>query len=87
MLRRFQFRLRTLMIVVTLLAVACWVVMDRARLIRERDEAVRDENVVGRALVIQRQEAAIMMRELEEARSKQNEAREAARPVAKSNQP
>jgi hypothetical protein len=37
--RRFQFRLRTLMIGVTLLAVACWVAVDRARLIRERDEA------------------------------------------------
>jgi hypothetical protein len=37
--RRFQFRLRTLMIAVTLLAVACGVVIDRIRLIRERDEA------------------------------------------------
>jgi recombinational DNA repair ATPase RecF len=39
--RRFQFRLRTLMIVVTLLAVACWGIVDRARLIRERDDALR----------------------------------------------
>ena len=38
--RRFQFRLRTLMIGVTLLAVACWVAVDRARLIRERDDAL-----------------------------------------------
>jgi type VI protein secretion system component VasK len=38
--RWFQFSLRTLMIAVTLLAVACWVVADRARLIRERDEAL-----------------------------------------------
>jgi hypothetical protein len=38
--RRFQFRLRTLMIGVTLLAVACWVAVDRALLIRERDDAL-----------------------------------------------
>ncbi|HEV2969609.1 MAG TPA: hypothetical protein VGY55_06440 [Pirellulales bacterium] len=36
---RFQFSLRTLLIVVTLLAVACSIVVDRQRLIRERDEA------------------------------------------------
>ena len=42
--RRFQFRLRTLLIVVTLLAVACWVVVDRQPLIRERDDAVRRES-------------------------------------------
>jgi hypothetical protein len=42
-LPRFQFRLRTLMIGVTLLAVACWVVVDRQRLIRERDEALQRE--------------------------------------------
>jgi hypothetical protein len=38
--RRFQFRLRTLFVVVTLFAVASWIVADRARLVRERDEAV-----------------------------------------------
>jgi hypothetical protein len=38
--RRFQFRLRTLMIGVTLIAVACWVFMDRQRLIAERDHAL-----------------------------------------------
>jgi hypothetical protein len=38
--RRFQFRLRTLMLLVTLAAVACWGVMDRQRLIRERDDAL-----------------------------------------------
>ena len=38
--RRFQFRLRTLMIAVTLLAAVCWVVVDRQRLIRQRDEAI-----------------------------------------------
>jgi len=41
--RRSQFRLRTLLIGVTLLAIYCgtitWFVRDRQRLIRERDEA------------------------------------------------
>ena len=41
--RRFQFRLRTLLIVVTLLAAQCafvtWVFRDRQRLIQERDGA------------------------------------------------
>ncbi len=40
---RLQFRLRTLMIVVTLLAIYCgtvaWFLDDRQRLIRERDQA------------------------------------------------
>jgi hypothetical protein len=39
--RRFQFRLRTLMIVVTLLAVVCGfaaLVVENRKLIRERDE-------------------------------------------------
>jgi hypothetical protein len=40
-LPRFQFRLRTLLLVVALLGVACWVVKDRLRLIHERDEALR----------------------------------------------
>jgi hypothetical protein len=38
--RRIQFRLRTLMIVVAVVAAVCWVVVDRQRLIRERDEAI-----------------------------------------------
>jgi hypothetical protein len=42
--RWFQFSLRTLMIVVTLLAAICpaivWVARDRDRLIRERDDAL-----------------------------------------------
>jgi hypothetical protein len=38
--RRFQFRLRTLMIVVAVVAAVCWVVVDRQRLIRQRDEAI-----------------------------------------------
>jgi hypothetical protein len=48
--RRFQFRLRTLMIVVTVLAVVCWVVVDRARLIRERDEALSRASILQRRL-------------------------------------
>jgi hypothetical protein len=43
--RWFQFSLRTLLIVVTLLAAICpvvvWVVRDRDRLIQERDDAMR----------------------------------------------
>jgi hypothetical protein len=43
--RWFQFSLRTLMIVVTLLAImsaaVTWVVQDRRRLIVERDEAIK----------------------------------------------
>jgi hypothetical protein len=39
--RWFQFSLRTLLIGVTLLAVACWVIVDRTRLIRERDTATQ----------------------------------------------
>jgi hypothetical protein len=38
--RRFQFRLRTLMIAVAVVAAVCWVVVDRQRLIRQRDEAI-----------------------------------------------
>jgi hypothetical protein len=55
--RRFQFSLRTLMIVVTLSAAQCafvaWVVRDRQRLIRERDDALRaaEEKRAERAAV------------------------------------
>jgi hypothetical protein len=41
--RWFQFSLRTLLIGVTLVAVACCGIVDRARLIRERDEALQRE--------------------------------------------
>jgi hypothetical protein len=45
MAKRFQFRLRTLLILVTLLAAQCafvaWVARDRQRLIREHDDALR----------------------------------------------
>jgi hypothetical protein len=41
--RWFQFGLRTLFMVVTLLAAACWVFVDRQRLIRERDDALERE--------------------------------------------
>ena len=34
--RRFQFRLRTLLIVVALLAVPCWYVANEARIVRQR---------------------------------------------------
>jgi hypothetical protein len=37
--RWFQFSLRSLMIGVTLLALVCWVIRDRQRLIQERDQA------------------------------------------------
>ena len=37
--RWYQFSLRSLMIGVTLLALACWAILDRQRLIHERDEA------------------------------------------------
>jgi hypothetical protein len=39
---RFQFRLRTLMIVVMLLAVSCWAILSRVRLIDELDDARRE---------------------------------------------
>jgi hypothetical protein len=39
--RWYQFSLRTLMIGITLLAVACWVFEDQWRLIHERDEALK----------------------------------------------
>jgi hypothetical protein len=52
--RRFQFRLRTLLIVVTLLAAQCafvtWVIRDRQRLIRERDDAVQKQRQLEEAL-------------------------------------
>jgi septal ring factor EnvC (AmiA/AmiB activator) len=38
--RWFQFSLRSLLVGVTLLAVASWVIADRARLIHERDESL-----------------------------------------------
>jgi hypothetical protein len=46
--RRFQFRLRTLLIGVTLLAVVCWVIVDRQRLIEERDRATEERNAMQR---------------------------------------
>jgi hypothetical protein len=46
--RWFQFSLRTLMIVVTLLAAQCayvaWVVRDRQRLIQERDNVIQERD-------------------------------------------
>jgi hypothetical protein len=37
--RRFQFRLRTLLILVAVVAIVCPIAIDRYRLIQERDEA------------------------------------------------
>jgi hypothetical protein len=48
--RWFQFSLRTMMVVVTLLALACWGAVDRARLIRERDEARQREAAALKAM-------------------------------------
>jgi hypothetical protein len=45
--RRFQFRLRTLMIVVTLLAVACGYIGWQAKIVRERRETVRWIETLG----------------------------------------
>jgi hypothetical protein len=42
--RRFQFSLRTLFVVVAVIAAASWVITDRRRLARERDEAERRAN-------------------------------------------
>jgi hypothetical protein len=46
--RWYRFSLRTLLIVVTLLAAQCgfvtWVIRDRERLIRERDDAIQKKH-------------------------------------------
>jgi hypothetical protein len=42
--RRFQFRLSTLFVIVTVLASVCWVCTDRERVHRERDKAVEEAN-------------------------------------------
>ena len=44
--RRFQFRLRTLMIVVTLLAVACGYVGSQAKVARERHQAMATHRTI-----------------------------------------
>jgi hypothetical protein len=62
--RRFQFRLRTLLLVVTLVAVASWVVADRQRLIRERDEAAQERRDALREL---RASRALMDQTLDQA--------------------
>jgi hypothetical protein len=49
--RRFQFRLRTLIIGVTLLAVVCWGIVDRQQLIRERDKATQREGEANAAMI------------------------------------
>jgi hypothetical protein len=63
--RRFQFSLRTLLIGVTLLAVACWVIVDRQRLIRERDDAVLKQRQLE-AMNADLQEAAYRFNDLKQ---------------------
>jgi hypothetical protein len=46
--RWFQFSLRTLMIGVVLWAIGCWLVFDRVRLLRERDEAMQKQEQLER---------------------------------------
>jgi inner membrane protein involved in colicin E2 resistance len=65
---RFQFRLRTLMIVVTLLAVpsaaVTWVIQDRQRLVRERDEAMGREADAKQTLNTMQQENRVLVNQL-----------------------
>jgi hypothetical protein len=46
---RFKFRLRTLFVVVTLIAAASWVVVDRQRLIRKRDDPLQREQATKKS--------------------------------------
>jgi CHASE3 domain sensor protein len=65
---RFQFRLRTLMIGVTLLAVlsaaVTWVIQDRRRLVRERDEAMGREADAKQTLNTLQQENRVLVNQL-----------------------
>jgi hypothetical protein len=58
--RRFQFRLRTLFVIVAVVAIACWVVTDRRRLIRERDESLKRELATAERLGSEAAEARWM---------------------------
>jgi hypothetical protein len=66
--RWFQFSLRTLMIGVTLLAflsaAATWVVQDRQRLMRERDEAMGREADAKQTLNTIQQENRVLVNQL-----------------------
>ena len=52
MTSHFQFRLRTLLIGVTALAVVCWGIVDRQRLIHERDEAAEGAAAMQKKLLL-----------------------------------
>jgi hypothetical protein len=71
--RRFQFRLRTLMIVVTLLAILCpaatWVVRDRQRLIREQEQLIHDKDDAKMQAAIAVQNEAVSRRQLQALRA------------------
>jgi hypothetical protein len=64
--RRFQFRLRTLFVLVAVVAAACWVVVDRQRLIRERDEAIRRESEARQSAESNRIEAQTFLGQIVE---------------------
>ena len=81
--RRFQFRLRTLMIVVMLVAAlsaaVTWVVQDRQRLIRERDEALQTQQDAIKFADAARLEAAqlgIRLKEVRKSLANQKQAAE-----------
>jgi hypothetical protein len=67
--RRFQFRLRTLMIGVTLLAGACWGLVALQGLIRERDAALQSEATMRHKLDKAQAREAYVARLLDEARA------------------
>jgi cell division protein FtsB len=66
--RWFQFSLRTLLILVTLLAVlsaaVTWVIQDRQRLVRERDEAMGREADAKQTLNTIQQENRVLVNQL-----------------------
>ena len=66
--RWFQFSLRTLLIGVTLLAVlsaaVTWVIQDRQRLVRERDEAMGREADAKQTLNTMQQENRVLVNQL-----------------------
>ncbi len=64
---RFQFRLRTLMIVIALTAAACWIIADRQRLMAERDQARAAEANAKKAEAIDKRTAIIYAEHASEA--------------------
>jgi hypothetical protein len=71
--RRFQFRLRTLLIGVTLTAVACWVVVDRQRLIRERLDALERLDTVNENWSRERLSSELLTLKLERERARSSD--------------